>query len=202
MQDPQSKKKFLVESSGKPFSVDISTKRGQMAPQFVANSIMDKCMGQRPPSFESRAQNRMSGYKVYSPVKCQSQNQKHPRTMTMAGSPVKLQNSMKRNGRFSRGPGINNGQQINMPKNNNNNRPNMQERQHYNQNQHQQNLQMLNQNFLNDPKNAMQKGPKKEARQGPRLSEKATGYAPSPTARTSTGPNARTVTCKPPLQTP
>jgi hypothetical protein len=124
---------------------------------------MDKRMGQRPPSFESGAQNRIGGYKVYSPVKCQNQNQQQQqlRTMTMAGSPVKFQNSMKRNGGFSRGPGMNNGQQMSIPKNNNNNRPNMQERHHNNQNQHQQNLQMLNQNFLNDPKNTMQKGAKK-----------------------------------------
>jgi hypothetical protein len=133
MQDPQAKKNILVESSGKPFSVDISTEKGQMAPQFMANSTMDKRMGQRPPSFESGAQNRMAGYKVYSPVKCQNQNKKQPRTMTMAGSQVKFQSSMNRNGGFSRGPGINNGQQINMPKNNNNSRLNMQERQHYNQ---------------------------------------------------------------------
>jgi hypothetical protein len=161
MQDPQAKKNILVESSGKPFSVDISTEKGQMIPKFMANSIMDKRMGQRPPSFESGAQNRIGGYKVYSPVKCQNQNKKHPRTMTMAGSPVKLQNSMMRNGRFSRGPGMNNGQQINMPKNNNNSRPNMQETHHHTKNQNQQSLQMLSQNFLIDPKNAMQKGAKK-----------------------------------------
>jgi hypothetical protein len=159
MQDPQAKKKFLVQSSSKPFSIEISTEKGQMAPHFMANSTMHKSMGQRLPSFESGAQNRMAGYKVYSPVKCQNQNQ--PRTMTMAGSPVKFKNSIKRNGGFSRGPGINNGQQINMPKNNNNSRPKMQERQHHTQNQHQQNLRMLNQNFLNDTKNAMQKGAKK-----------------------------------------
>jgi hypothetical protein len=107
----------------------------------------------------------MGGYKVYSPVKCQNQSQKQPTTMTMAGSPVKLQNSMKRNGRFSRGPGINNGQQINMPKNNNNNRPKMQERHHHIKHQH--SLQMLSQNFLIAPKNAMQKGPKKRGSSRP-----------------------------------
>jgi hypothetical protein len=89
-----------------------------------------------------------------------------------------------------------------MPKNKNNNRPNIQERHHHNQNHHHQSLQMLNQNFLIHPKNAMQKGAKNEARHGPPLSEKATGYAPSPIARTSTGPNGITVTFKPPLQTP
>jgi hypothetical protein len=62
MQDQQAKEKLLVESSGKPFSVDISTEKGQMAPQFMANSTMDKRMGQRPPSFESGAQNGMGGY--------------------------------------------------------------------------------------------------------------------------------------------
>jgi hypothetical protein len=174
MQDPQAKKKFLVESSGEPFSVDISTEKGQMAPQFMANSTMHKRMGQRPPSFESGAQNRMGRYKLYSPVKCQNQKQHQPRTMTVAGSRFKLQISMKRNGRFSRGPGMNNSQQMNMPKNNNNSRPNMQERHHHNhnhnQNQHQQNLQMLNQKFLIDPKNAMQKGAKKRGPSRPRLS--------------------------------
>jgi hypothetical protein len=109
---------------------------------------------------------------------------------------------MNRNGDFWRGPGISNGQQMNMPKNNNNTRPDMQEKHHHNQNQHLQSLQMLSQNFVNDPKKAMQKGPKKEVRKGPRLSKNATGYAPSPTARISAGPNARTFTCKPPLQKP
>ncbi len=74
MQDPQAKKKFLVESSGKSFSVDISTEKGQIALEFIANWTMDKRMGQRRPSFESRAQNCLGGYKVYSPVKCQNQN--------------------------------------------------------------------------------------------------------------------------------
>jgi hypothetical protein len=58
-------------------------------------------------------------------------------------------------------PRINNGQQINMPKNNNKSKPTMQETHHHTKNQHQKSLQMLSQIFLIDPKNAMQKGAKK-----------------------------------------
>jgi hypothetical protein len=80
-----------------------------------------------------------------------------------------LQEFYEEERRFLPRPGINNGQQINIPKNNNNSRPNIQERHHHTQNQHQQSLQMLSQNFLNHPKNAIQKGAKKREPSRPRI---------------------------------
>lgn len=104
MQDPQARKKFVMQGSGKPFSIDISSAKQHMLQAMHQNSNMQRKVNGKLPSFESNNNMRQnSQFRVYSPPKLMQQKPISRQPRTMAGSPNKFKpNNMKQNGGYSR----------------------------------------------------------------------------------------------------